>query len=166
MKGGGIMNKMKGVIIVVLLTIAFLISPVQAEDFEDTRCFSGTVTVFHTAPLVLSWAQNAIIMSDDKRFNNMVAHCEGVQMGLGQKREGYGLCKATDVDGDMMIYGGNYGAPGAYVWKFKLGTGKWKGIKGTFTTQRIVRSKPRKGAMPQTYQGCTRVKGTFELPPK
>ena len=165
MKGGGIMKQVKGIIIVVLLTMAFLIPPVQAEDFEDTRCFSGTVTVFNKAPLVLSWAQNVIIMSDDKRFNNMVVHCEGVQMGLRQDREGYGLCKATDLDGDTMIWGGPYGAPGS-PWKFISGTGKWKGIKGTLTGQRIVRSKPFKGAMPNTYQGCSRVKGTFELPPK
>jgi hypothetical protein len=104
-------------------------------------------------------------MSDDKRFNNMVTHCEGVQMGLGQKRKGYGLCTAKDLDGDMIIYGGPYAAPGS-PWKYILGTGKWKGIKGTFTGQRIVRSKPFKGAMPRTYQGCSRVKGTFELPTK
>jgi hypothetical protein len=41
MKGGGIMKQLKGVIIVVLLTIAFLIPPAQAEEaVEFTRCLS------------------------------------------------------------------------------------------------------------------------------
>lgn len=152
-----------------IIGLTMLIPPAQAaEEFEYTFCFSGTGTFFHKskeAPIVVSWAQNGIIMSDDKRFNNMTVHCEGVQMGLGQKRRGHGLCKATDLDGDMIIYGGPYTAPGSGR-KFLAGTGKWKGIKGTFAGRRIVRNKPRKGAMPNTYQGCNRYKGTFELPPK
>ena len=47
--------------------------------------------------------------------------------------------------------------------KFLEGTGKWKGIKGALRSERTVRSKPSKGAMPGTYQGCRREKGTYEL---
>ena len=151
------------------ICLVMFLPTVQAEEFELTHCFSGTATFFHKskeAPPVFRWAQNGIYMSDDKRLNNMVVHCEGVQMGGGQKRKGYGLCTAKDIDGDMIIYGGPYGAPGTGGVSFLMGTGKWKGIKGTFTYNRVVRSKPRKGVMPFTYQGCNKYKGTFELPPK
>jgi hypothetical protein len=153
-----------------IIGLIMLAPPAYAEEpYEYTQCLSGTVTLFHQSkelPLALSWAESGITMSDDKRFNNMTIHCEGVQFGLGPKRRGYGLCKATDLDGDMMIYGGEYGAPGTSFGTFMAGTGKWKGIKGTGLRKRLVRSKPRKGAMPMTYQGCHKVTGTFELPPK
>lgn len=152
-----------------IIGLTMLIPPAHAEEtIEFTQCLSGTFTLFHQSkevPLVCSWAESGITMSDDKRFNNMTIHCEGVQMGIGPKRKGYYLCKATDLDGDMIIYGGPYAAPGSGSGaKIELGTGKWKGIKGTFNRKRIVRSKPRKGAMPGTYQGCHKVKVTFELP--
>jgi hypothetical protein len=51
-----------------------------------------------------------------------------------------------------------------YEMRFLDGTGKWKGLKGTLHFERFaVRSKPGSGAMPGTYQGCDRQKGSFEL---
>jgi len=164
------MNQMKGVIIVAL-TLTFLIPPAHAEEtVEFTLCVSGTATLFHQSqglPPVLSAAENGITMSDDKRFNNVTVHCEAVQMGVGPKSKGYVLCKFTDLDGDMVFTMGPYGAHESGTGpKIELGTGKWKGIKGAFQRQNIVHSKPRKGAMPGTFQGCFKMMGTFELPPK
>ena len=48
--------------------------------------------------------------------------------------------------------------------KFIEGSGKWKGVTGSFEWSTVVRSKPGQAAMPGTYQGCRKVKGTFELP--
>jgi hypothetical protein len=65
-------------------------------------------------------------------------------------------------DGDMII--GDIPYSGfSYDVKFVEGTGKWKGIKGGLRSERFVPSKPGKGAMPGTYQGCRREKGSFEL---
>jgi hypothetical protein len=150
--------------------LVMFVPPAHAEEASEfTQCLSGTFTLFHKSkelPFVGSWAETGITMSDDKRFNNVTIHCEGVQMGLGQKRTGYGLCKATDLDGDMMIFGGPYTGLGWDGCMLMAGTGKWKGVKGTLPRERLVRNKPGKGAMPGTYQGCHRVKVTFELPPK
>ena len=159
-------------IIITSLVFACLVMclpTVHAEEhYEFTKCVCGTFTLFHQSkelPFVGSWAESGITMSDDKRFNNVTIHCEGAQIGIGQNRKGYGLCKATDIDGDMMIFGGPYTGPG-FDCKFMAGTGKWKGIKGTYSHKRLVYSKPGKEAMPGTYQGCHKVTGTFELPPK
>ena len=150
----------------ILFVLVILFSTTYAaEQFEFTECYSGTATVFHNnkdLPLVLSWATNGINMSDDVRFNNTVAHCEGVQYGVGPKREGYALCTIMDVDGDMII--GKFPYSGLeYEVKFIEGTGKWKGIKGSYGSKRIVKSKPGKGSMPGTFQGCRKNQGTFEL---
>jgi len=148
-----------------ILVIGISVTP-AAEQFKFTECYSGTATIFHNnkeLSLVLSWASNGINMSDNVRFNNSVAHCEGVQLGTGQKRTGYGLCTIIDVDGDMII--GEIPSSGIdYEFKFLEGTGKWKGIKGSYMSTRIVKSKPGKGAMPGTFQGCRKAQGTFEVP--
>ena len=50
------------------------------------------ITLFYQSkelPLAISWAETGITMSDDKRFNNVTMHCEGVQYDVGPKREGY-----------------------------------------------------------------------------
>src|SRR5262249_18101906 len=139
----------------------------SAEQLDVTVCYSGTSTVFHTskdvAP-VFSWAQNGIMASHtpNKLLEDAVVHCEGVQRGAGPERTGYGLCKIVDDDGDMIIADIPYSGF-TYDVKFIEGTGKWKGVKGSLRSERTVRSKEGKGAMPGTYQGCRREKGTFEL---
>ena len=139
-----------------------------AEEVDITHCYSGTATIFHEqskeALAAASWTQNGITMShhDKKILDNAVVHCEGVQRGLGPERTGYGLCKIMDSDSDVI----NAEIPYSgfdYQVKFVEGTGKWKGVKGTLESRRTVRSLPGKGAMPGTYQGCRREKGTIEL---
>ncbi len=138
-----------------------------AEQLDITQCYSGTFTLFHDSKEVMAasrWTQDGIIMShtQNKMLDNAVVHCEGVQRGLGPERTGYGLCKIVDDDGDMIIADIPYSG---FTYEVKLleGTGKWKGIKGALRCERTVRSKPFKGAMPGTYQGCRREKGSFEL---
>ena len=153
-----------------IIGLAMLIPSAHAEETVDIKKFqSGTGTMFHQskeAPPVYSWVGNGITMSDDKRFNNLTIHCEGVAVGVGKNREGYAVCKATDLDGDMIIYGGPVAAPGSFDYKLMLGTGKWKGIKGAVSLQRIIRTKPGKGAMPDTWQQLHKMTVTFELTPK
>ena len=154
-------------VMMVLFVLAMFLPAAQAEDFEWTACYSGTYTGFHDKKEltpVFSWQQNGILMSDDKRFNNITFHCEGVQVGIGENRNGYSLCTYKDVDGDMIIGGGPYTGL-IHDEKFLEGTGKWKGIKGGISeSKRLVRNRPNQEAMPGTYQGCRTEKGTLELP--
>ncbi len=139
-----------------------------AEQLDVTDCYSGTAVSFHNSKDVMpafSWAQNGILTShtQSKLLENAVVHCAGVQRGLGPERTGYGLCKIVDDDGDMIIAEIPYSGF-TYDMKFIEGSGKWKGVKGSLHSERTVRSKAGKGAMPGTYQGCRREKGTVELP--
>ena len=150
------------------MALAFPPLAQAAHRIDVTDCYSGTAASFHTAKDVLpvfTWAQNGILSShtEAKLLENAVVHCAGIQRGLGPKRTGYGICKIVDHDGDMIIAEIPYTGV-TYDMKFIDGSGKWKGIKGSLHSVRTVRSKPGKGAVPGTYQGCRREKGTFELP--
>lgn len=138
-----------------------------AEPLDLTVCYSGSGTIFNDtkdAMQAVSWTQNGIFTShsQSKLLDNAVVHCNGVEHGLGAERTGYGLCKIMDNDGDLIIADFPY-TGFDYAVKFLSGTGKWKGVKGSLDSVRLVRSKPGKGAMPGTYQGCRREQGTFEL---
>ena len=153
--------------IFVVVTVGVPSSSCAAEQLDITHCYSGTGTIFHQSKEVMpamSWTQNGIIMSHtpSKLLDNAVVHCEGVQRGVGPERTGYALCKIVDDGGDMIIAEIPYSGF-TYDVKFLEGTGKWKGIKGSLRSERIARSKEGKGAMPGTYQGCRREKGSFEL---
>jgi hypothetical protein len=154
----------------VLIAVAmFFPTELAAEEVEYTTFFSGTFTMFHDKkdlPPVLGIELNGIIMSDDERFNNMTYHCEAVMLGLLEKAQGYQLCTNKDLDGDIFISDvelwSSTGARGKYL----VGSGKWKGIQGSWESQRLLRNKPGQAAMPGTFQGISKMKATFELPPK
>lgn len=138
-----------------------------AEQLNLTACYSGRFSVFQNskkAMLLSNWAESGIFMSNGQKkpLNGAVFHCEGVQRGIGAQRSGYGLCKIVDQDGALIIAGGPYSG---LIGRAPIleGTGKWKGITGTISYKRIVRSKPLRGAMPLTYQGCQRWRGSFNL---
>ena len=139
-----------------------------AGQLDITECFSGTANRFYDSneirPLV-RWAQDGIIISNssDKKLDSAVVHCEGVRRGLGPEATGYGLCKIIDTDGDAITAEVPISGVKFEV-KFLEGTGKWKGVSGALRNpEQLVGSKPGKGAMPGTYQGCHREKGSFEL---
>ena len=147
---------------------AFPSRSLAADELDITTCISGSGTVFHDskdALHALSWSQNGIITSHSpsKLLSNAVVHCDGVEHSFGADRVGHGLCKIMDDDGDVIIAEFPY-VGFIYDLKFLGGTGKWKGVKGSLHSERLVRSKPGKCAMPGTYQGCRREQGTFELP--
>lgn len=156
------------VVLFTMVTSAGVLSPaLAAEQLDLTVCYSGTGTIFNDtkdAMQAVSWTQNGIVTShsQSKLLDSAVVHCQGVEYGLGAERVGYGLCKIMDNDGDVILADIPY-TGFDYDVKFLSGTGKWKGVKGSLHSVRLVRSKPGKGAMPGTYQGCRREQGTVEL---
>ena len=140
----------------------------RAEELDIVRCSSGTFNIFYEskeAKPLSSWSENAINQSNksDKRLEGAVSHCEGIEWGRAPEATSYFFCKMVDTDGDAIIYGGSDTGASAQS-KILEGTGKWKGITGSFHSEPIVASKPGKGAMPGTYQQCRHLKITFELP--
>ena len=130
-----------------------VLSPALAtEQLDLTMCYSGSGTIFNDTKDAMqgaNWTQNGIFTShsQSKLLDSAVVHCDGVEHGFGAERVGYGLCKIMDNDGDVIIADIPYKGFD-YDVKFLSGTGKWKGIKGSLHSERLVRSKPSKGAAP------------------
>ena len=162
------MKRSLALVVASSMALALPLQSQAAQRLDVTDCYSGTAASFHTSKGVMpvfTWTQNGILASHTKAklLENAVVHCAGIQRGLGPKRTGYGICKIVDDDGDMIIAEIPYSGF-TYDMKFIEGSGKWKGVKGSLHSERTVRSKAGKGAMPGTYQGCRRERGTIELP--
>jgi hypothetical protein len=138
-----------------------------ADQLDITRCYSGTFTIIDNSKgimPVLSWEDSGITMSNsaNKILNGAVFHEAGIQRGIGPERIGHGLLEITDNVGDTIIVGGPY-AGFSGTWDLLEGTGKWKGVKGSLHSERIVFNNPTKPAKPGTYQACRHETVTFEL---
>ncbi len=147
-----------------------------AEEFECIRCYAGTYTTFHYGKELLTLRggqEKGIIMSksDNKFLDNTTVDHEWLQVGSGRKRKGYALFKIIDPEGDIIIGEDSYTGL-VRGGKFLQGSGKYKGIKGSFISQRggdVQRLKRElekrlEGFGPIIYRFCRTWKGTFELP--
>jgi hypothetical protein len=144
--------------------VMFLPAAYAEENFECTQCCSGTYTMFHESkelvPLLRGEDSGIMISKSENKFlDRATLHYEWIQRGGGEKREGYTLGKIVDPDGDIIVVGCAYKGPGHEA-KFLQGTGKYKGITGSFKATRLATGKP---VMNGTYQWCRKIKGTFEL---
>ena len=152
-------------VILAFLAMVMFLPVAQAEEFECIVGVSGTFITFHGSkelmPL-LRYEESGVMMSksENKFLDNASLHWEGINRGIGKKRAGYAFGKIVDPDGDIIIVRSVYTGPG-YEAEFLQGTGKYKGIAGSYKAQRVAAVKP---VMPGTYQNCKNIKGTFELP--
>jgi hypothetical protein len=165
MKGGGIMTRMKGVIIVILLTMVLLVPQAQAEEpYEGIWCWAGTSTAFHDskdlAPIMgLELSGIWMSQSESKFLDKAAGHCECVRRGVGENTQVLCYCRFIEPDGDIVIM--EYKVDGKKAGSTLLeGTGKYKGIKGSHKSDPIARGKPpMKGA----FTGCNKLTGAFEI---
>jgi hypothetical protein len=153
--------------IALLCLVMFLPAAYAGEEFECLLCISGTYVTFHGSeelmPLFRGEESGVMISKSENKFlDNATVYSPWVQRGYGKEREGYFLGKIVDLDGDIIIVGNPYKGLGHEA-KFLQGTGKYKGITGSYKAQRVAEGK---SVMPGTYQNCKKIEGTFELPPK
>jgi hypothetical protein len=98
---------------------------------------------------------------ENKIFDNVTVHVQGVMVIEGNKTTVYAHMKYLDRDGDIVIfrYTQNPGETSATT-TILSGTGKWKGITGGGKATLITQGKP---IVPSTSQFCNNHKGTFTL---
>lgn len=144
-----------------LVGLVLLVPLAQGEEktIDELICRSGTVT------LLFSSKEATILAIDSKNIfvkTGLTSRCNGVISIIAGKRKGNGYCKNLDSDGDFrLVEWTGSGKRGEGTWKYLYGTGKWKGITGGGEYKRVITGKPiAKG----TYQSCTRLTGTYELP--
>jgi hypothetical protein len=99
---------------------------------------------------------------ENKVFDNVTVHVQGVMVKEGNKMTVYAHMKYLDKDGDIVIfrYTQNPGETSATT-TILSGTGKWKGITGGGKATLITQGKP---IIPGTSQFCNNHKGTFTVP--
>lgn len=151
------------------LVVMFLLIPAanaEEKSMSVISCRSGTSSMLSASKelTVFSYEFKGInIGSDgDKAFENLTHRCMGISRIEGAEYTTTGFCKYLDPDGDFFIVA--YDGPGGsnpLPWNFVQGTGKWKGVKGSGTVQAITQGKP---IAEGTFQFCSKITGTYELP--
>jgi len=153
----------------IALSLILLRPTAHAEQPLDiTYCFSliSTAVSQNEEMTVTSFDFKGIARSNlpDKAFDNLTFHGAGVGRVVSGKTHNYGYIKFLDPDGDYVVTENLRDLEDAEgAWKFLQGTGKWKGIKGGGKLKPSARGRP---ILKDTVQGCIRMTGTFELPPK
>jgi len=150
--------------IVIIFVLVGFISVAQAQTpFDITYCSSVTFTSVYTSKeLTVSGSTGtSIIFSnhENKIFDNLTMHFVGVSKTVGDERTALNYIKLMDPDGDIIVGEISVKEP-VKTLKLLHGTGKWKGIKGEGQGPGITKGKP---ILTGTSQGCSRIKGTFEL---
>jgi hypothetical protein len=96
-----------------------------------------------------------------KPFDRQSAFCYGTFAALNGRNQDFGICEATDADGDVwwLEYHGNPdGAGGTYTSPY--GTGKYEGM--TVKAQYALDAWPGT-TRKEIFQGCFHNKGTYKL---
>jgi len=144
------------------------------QPIDLTDYFYATVTPLLTTPeLTIFHSDIKGVVRDNlesKVFENMVSYCLRLGRVSSGKMTSIIYTKLTDSDGDFIIIESTSDAvPAAVVestWKFLYGTGKWKGITGGGKSKFIFMTRGKQQINPTTFQGYTRITGTYELPKK
>ena len=152
------------VVIVFVFGLGIFISVAQAETpYDITNCYYGTLTTLYKSKelTILTSDVRGIARSshENKVFDNCSFHSVQIIQIMNGKKKRSGHTKFMDPDGDYFFVEVS-GGQNATV-KFLYGTGKWKGITGTGKFEHIAHGKSME---PDTFQGCVRNTGSFELP--
>ena len=161
-------NRWLSVAVSVLVGIAFglviHIPVAQAETpYDITNCYYGELTkLYSDKELTIQTSDvRGIARSnhENKVFDNCSFHSAQIIQIMNGEIKRFGHTKFLDPDGDYFFVEVS-GGKDADV-KFLYGTGKWKGITGTGKFERLARGKAME---PDTFHGCVRNTGMFELP--
>jgi hypothetical protein len=137
----------------------------QRQEFEGIQCNALTVNLLHSSPElgVSSLDQKGIIQSThpNKLFDNWTRHSILVFKRTDEKISWNGFTKNQAPDGDFIIWEFSGDSQRNNIGKPILGTGKWKGVKGEYTSTKITKGKP---IIPNTDQYCEKIVGWIELP--
>jgi hypothetical protein len=160
------MQRQLWLVITIFLSVVLANSLVQAGepiDFTDCRNLTRNMLAKADGMSVRSSDFSGITMSnmENKMFDNWTHPCVGVGADVDKERIRHGFCKYMDPDGDLTLLEYPADPNNLYTWKYIGGTGKWKGITGGGEWKITRVGKPIE---PNTFQFCTRVTGTYELP--
>lgn len=130
--------------------------------YEQTLCFGGPAHVISASDTDRygTYQVTGGTQSATKAFDSLSLECIGTfEMRSGVYRH-KGYCLFQDAGGDK-FHVADTASPQAYTVEMLGGTGKFKGITGSASIERLGAMTPvRQG----TLQGCRRVTGSYKLP--
>lgn len=158
------MKRLSISLLVLVLGLVLQIPVVKAETpYDITNCYYGKLTNLYNEEELKIFTTDvrgiARSNNENKVFDNCSFHSVQIIQNLNGQMKRFGHTKFLDPDGDYFFVEVSGGKDAAV--KFLYGTGKWKGITGTGKFERIARGKSME---PDTFHGCVRNTGTFELP--
>lgn len=128
---------------------------------DSSLCFGGPMHVVAAAPdeRFGTYVVRGGTTANDMAFDSMTSECAGAFVTKAGRTQSQGYCVFRDATGDT-IHGTDALTPeGSFVWQYLGGTGKFKGITGSGTLQRVGTLAPGEGQM----RGCRRIVGTYKL---
>ena len=133
-------------------------------NYDTMHCFGGTITFVKHGKSHMAFNYHLSGASRSKTSDSPVGLLSSQCLGVGSVIEGAsstnGFCEFIDADGDKFF--GVYDRTGpSGTWKVLSGTGKFTGITGGGTYDRI--RFPR-GLLAGTFSGCSDGKGSYKLP--
>ena len=140
----------------------------QAGETDYTGlvgCGHIAVAMLTSTPEVTAYTSDfwAIVPPDNpvKALQNATLHCKSFSHVVQGKTTSLGACVWTDASGDTFI-GETVEAPDKEpVWRFLLGTGKWKGVTGGGAYALIAAGKPNPDG---SIEICSGMNGKWTLP--
>lgn len=138
-------------------------APMAREGtYEQTLCFGGPAHLISAtdSDRYGTYQLTGGTQSANKAFDSMSLECIGAFEMRSNVYRHKGYCVFQDASGDR-FHATDTATPQAYTVEMLGGTGKFKGITGSATVERLGAMTPvRQG----TLQGCRRVTGSYKLP--
>lgn len=134
----------------------------QEGAYEQTLCFGGPAHVISASDTDRygTYQLTGGTQSTNKAFDSMSLECVGAFEIRSNIYRHKGYCVFQDSSGDK-FHVTDSASPQAYTAELLGGTGKFKGITGSATVERLGTITPvRQG----TLQGCRRISGNYKLP--
>lgn len=148
----------------VVLALPFAAASHAADDvaLESIACFGGTTQRDPAtgADSTGTYDVTGGVVPAAGPLPALSLECSGrweVRARVAQHR---GECTLRDAAGNQ-IHQTEQATPQAYTWTFIGGTGKFAGIHGSGTLERLLQQAP---VRPGTMQGCRRIVGRVALP--
>jgi hypothetical protein len=136
--------------------------PAKEGKVDATLCWGGPTHLINATPTERfgTYVVTGAVRADNGPLDSMSVECIGAFELRGALYQHKGYCMYQDPAGDK-VYATDASTPQGYTWQFLGGTGKFEGIAGSGTVERLGNmSYVRQG----TVQGCRRVLGTYRLP--
>jgi hypothetical protein len=135
-------------------------------EYKGLWCGHAKINMLTSSPELTAytsdvWAVEIPGASVPKSLESATVRCVAYTHAVQGKVTSRSTCRFTETSGDTVTGEATVVPDQPNAWTFLVGTGKWKGVRGTGTWQYVSRSKP---AADGTVAICLQHWGAYTLP--